>query len=112
MLQLFPKLSKMMLTELSVYDMISKAEEYVSMMLQFVQSNDKQYNRLLETVTISSQLRIDDKQNSILKNLPFKYSPTFIKYQWSFQYQFQIDHKHQLLFNNTGIVITDKIDRL
>eukprot|EP01084_Bolivina_argentea_P288252 494728_1 len=103
--KLFKYLKRIVLTQLDTQQMTTDANDYLDIVLKYINSTSKLSETTLEKITFMSQQHRDRKENSTIKKLVNKYFKSFHKYQWSVRYEFQNQHTHNLIFtNNTSII--------
>eukprot|EP01083_Nonionella_stella_P069118 184085_1 len=109
MLRLFPNLKEMILNKLDMEHMTKHCKQYRHVVLNLVKSKSC---ASFKKISFKSKKQNDGKQNSTLRRLQKNNRATFRKYQWSVEYEYEIEASHTLVFNNNEIEIKDKIQQL
>eukprot|EP01084_Bolivina_argentea_P256124 431103_1 len=108
LLQIFPKLQEIALTELNIEEM----EKYTEAVYKYIYRK----HRHLQKVSLKSKRELRDyknlKQRTVLKQLQEVNHEKFKIFQWSIKYQYKIENTHNLIFTNNVNVTADQIQKL
>eukprot|EP01084_Bolivina_argentea_P102299 183274_1 len=91
--------------------MTAKCRNYLQIVFECITNKDNHYGNKLKKISFKSTQN-DGKQNSTLKKLEKSNLKRLKKYQWTIEYEYQIENTHNLTFNNAAIEIADKIREL
>eukprot|EP01083_Nonionella_stella_P219453 786110_1 len=112
-LKLFPRIKEIVLNNIELDQMIKDGDCYIDMASEHVMfSSDDRYGKYLKRISFKSKRREDEKPISVFQRLENIYSKSFKEFQWSLEYQFEIENTHNLIFINDVIVTADKIKKL
>eukprot|EP01084_Bolivina_argentea_P243402 408047_1 len=115
MLQVFPNLQEIAMTELDIEEMeINTAEwtEAVYKCIIYINDPYKTDQQRLKKISFKSKRRNDTKHRTKLKRLQNSNYAKFKNAQWIIQYQCKIENTHNLIFTNDIIETADKIAKL
>eukprot|EP01084_Bolivina_argentea_P118705 210561_1 len=77
--------------------MTANAEQYINIVLEYAQSTTTN----LKKIIFKSKKQTERRENSTMTKLTSSYSKSFIKNQWSLQYQY-ISNTHDLICTNNN----------
>eukprot|EP01084_Bolivina_argentea_P256314 431499_1 len=102
---LFPKLKKVILNELTLSDITNDRNDYMRFVLSFIGNSSQDANvkhiKSLQKIQIKSRTeKRNNKPNDTLKDIVTDYSKSFIEHDWDIVYELQPDDTHNLIFIN------------